>query len=311
MSFTVVPLHNLDLPEGSRIPFGPKFTIEDIPEWIKKDTTTLNNLARHDRLSVLEDKQALVSEYVADYYGYADPDWKGVNPKGIQELRYQSAFLANIAIWLIQPSPLCFTTVFHALTRLEGRELETPVINWTDRSGAFYCHPNEQQNNVTWRELVKAAKLFEVLDTVPRNNAVWSSIRAFSAALASFYADYRYPLFWQGLESLFGSDTDRDKVSERLRNRISRFISADRKGRKDINRMVKRCYKMRCEIVHGRWENEPTINIRMSETESIVRTVLISLARDPGMLTSFMSPKRNSFLEAWEKERSFATPPFP
>jgi hypothetical protein len=56
VSFTVVPLHNLDLPEGSRIPFGPKYTIQDIPEWVKKDEATLKDLARHDDvdLRVLE-----------------------------------------------------------------------------------------------------------------------------------------------------------------------------------------------------------------------------------------------------------------
>lgn len=68
MSFTVVPLHNLDLPAGSRIPFGPKFTIQDIPEWLKKDKH-LGDLSRQDRASVLQDKQALVSEYEARQIG--------------------------------------------------------------------------------------------------------------------------------------------------------------------------------------------------------------------------------------------------
>jgi hypothetical protein len=311
VSFTVVPLHNLDLPEGSRIPFGAKFIIQDIPEWVKKDTGTLNDLARDDRRSVLRDKQALVSEYEAHSYGHPDPDWKGTNPKGIQELRYQSAFLANVAIWLVQPSPLCFTAVFHALTRLDGRELDEPIINRTDRQGPFYCHPDEQSNKVTWQQLVEAAKLFEALDAIPRNNAVWSGLRALSGALASYYADYRYPLFWQGLESLFGSDTDKGQISERLRSRISLFIADTPKGGKEIYDMVKACYAMRSEILHGRWENDPAIDARMTDTESIVRTVLRNLIDTPALLAIFTSKKRNTFLKAWETSKSFAPPPMP
>lgn len=111
MSYTVVPLHNLELPPGSQIPFGTKFRLQDIPDRLRKDEHALNDLSSRDQKSFLKDSHALVAQYEADSYGHPDPDWKGVDPKGIQELRYQSAFLANIAIWLIQPSTLCFTNV--------------------------------------------------------------------------------------------------------------------------------------------------------------------------------------------------------
>ena len=44
MAFTIVPLHNLDVPAGSRIPFGSKFILQDVPEWLKKERF-LENLA--------------------------------------------------------------------------------------------------------------------------------------------------------------------------------------------------------------------------------------------------------------------------
>jgi hypothetical protein len=75
MSFTVVPLHNLNLPAGSRVPFG-KFTIQDVPEWLLKDDI-LKDLSEHDRKGVHRAKQALVSEYHADTYGFPDPEWTG------------------------------------------------------------------------------------------------------------------------------------------------------------------------------------------------------------------------------------------
>ena len=48
MSFTVVPLHNLDLGTGTRIPFGTKFVLQDVPQWLKDDTRFLGDLSRHD-----------------------------------------------------------------------------------------------------------------------------------------------------------------------------------------------------------------------------------------------------------------------
>ena len=94
MSVTIVPLHNLHLPAGSVVPFG-KFNIEDVPEWLLKDSI-LKDLSSHDRKGVKKATQALVSEYVADSYGFLDPQWTGNGQKGIQDLRWQSALLANI-----------------------------------------------------------------------------------------------------------------------------------------------------------------------------------------------------------------------
>jgi hypothetical protein len=41
MWFTVVPLHGLNLPCGTRIPFGSQFVLQDIPEWLRQDRQIL------------------------------------------------------------------------------------------------------------------------------------------------------------------------------------------------------------------------------------------------------------------------------
>jgi|WetSurMetagenome_2_1015567.scaffolds.fasta_scaffold611229_2 hypothetical protein len=46
----------------------------------------------------------------------------------------------------------------------------------------------------------------------------------------------------------------------------------------------------------------------MWETEAIVRTGLRNLINDPNLLGAFVSKKRNTFLNNWEKSKSF-TPP--
>ena len=310
MSFTVAPIHNLSLPSGTVLPFG-KFAIQDVPEWLRKEPI-LERLSAHDRDGVHRAKQALVSEYEADSYGYPDPEWKGTKPKGIQDLRWQSALLANMSMWMVMPSTVCITCGFHALTVLEGRHLDSPVINRVDRERTLFCHERDVHNVPTTEDLRKAASLFETLSTVPRKNAVWPALRAFWAALSSYPGDLRYPLFWQGLESIFGSDTDNNGVSKRLRDRISYFLADNESTQQELQDKVKVCYAERSAIVHGRWEDSPEFHdVHMYTTEAIVRTVVREIADRPGMLRAFLSPKRNAFLEAWVQSRAFTPPPMP
>ena len=53
VSFTVVPLHNLDLPAGSRIPFGTKFILQDVPEWLRQDKHILNDINTWGKTSAI------------------------------------------------------------------------------------------------------------------------------------------------------------------------------------------------------------------------------------------------------------------
>ena len=68
---------------------------------------------------------------------------------------------------------------------------------------------------------------------------------------------------------------------------------------------------MRSIIIHGRWQNDPKIDDVMADTEGIVRTVFRRLLENPEMLGTFISKKRNEFLEEWVFSRSTDPPPFP
>jgi len=141
VSFTVVPLHNLHLALDAVIPFG-KFTIQNVPEWLRKEAI-LQSLSKHDRDGVHRAQRALVSEYTADSYGHPDPEWVGTQPKGIQDLRWQSALLANMCMWMVMPSTVCITCGFHALTASGGRQLDTPVVNHVDHETTLFCHERD------------------------------------------------------------------------------------------------------------------------------------------------------------------------
>jgi hypothetical protein len=147
VAFTVVPIHNLDLPVGTVIPFG-RFTVQDVPEWLRNEPI-LKDLSKRDRKSLGDATQALVSEYQADSYGYPDPEWTGTQPKGIQALRWQSALLANMCMWMVMPSTVCVTRGFHALTVLGGRQLDSPIMNHIDSETTLFCHERDAHRTGT------------------------------------------------------------------------------------------------------------------------------------------------------------------
>jgi len=311
VSFTVVPLHNLKLPAGTRIPFGGGFFLQDVPEWVRQDQQILNGLGRQERESLLEARHALVAEYKAAAIGEEDPEWKGKEPKSIQSLRSDIANLASMAIWLRQPSSVCFTIILHAVSwHVPGYDDMIPIIQSVERQLPLYCHPKDIQSPFTTLHATKAGKLHVALCAVPRNNSVWEATRSFWAALTSYTADRRYPGFWIGLESLFGSN-DSNEIAYKLCQRIAFFIADNPADARAIFRKAKVCYRTRSKIIHGRWENDPGIDAVMGDTEAMVRTAFRFLLQNPDMVTAFISKSRDEFLEDWVFSRYMDPPPFP
>jgi hypothetical protein len=311
VSITVVPLNNLDLPEGLPLQFGPKFVLREFPEWLRKSKDALGDVDRNERQRLKIVKHALVSEYYADSYGFSDPEWPGPGERSIQDLRYQSAFLAASALWLRQPSSVSFTCAFHAVSHLNGRVHDPPIIMNTKTEGPYYAHPHDQHNPFQLKHAIHAAKICEILETVPRKTPVWAALRSLSAALLSYFPDYRYPLLWQALESLFTDEVKEWKVTQRLRDRISYFLADNPKDQEDIFQKVEVCYAMRSKMVHGRLSEWPEVELHMSHTEAIVRTAIRHILERPGMLAAFISPRRDEFLDAWVASQSFVPPPTP
>ena len=76
----------------------------------------LQQLSKHERDGALAARHALVAEYPAAAIGEPDPAWKDSPPKSIQETKFQAAILANLALWLMHPSTVCFTNAYHAIS---------------------------------------------------------------------------------------------------------------------------------------------------------------------------------------------------
>ena len=88
-----------------------------------------------------------------------------------------------MAMWLRQPSSVCYTVVFHAISwSIPSEQDKVHIVQKVERLGPLHCHPDDVSNQVTYRHLEGAAELHEALLSVPRNNRVWEASRAFWAA---------------------------------------------------------------------------------------------------------------------------------
>jgi hypothetical protein len=267
MSFTVAPLHNLHLPAGTRAQFGDGFVLQDVPQWLKNEPI-IKELSRPNREGFSSAKHALVAEYEARAIGEPDPSWKGNAPKSIQERKLESVILGNLALWLRQPSTVCSTNVFHAISwRIPEQSEIQPVVQEIQEESPLYCHPNDFRNPVTKRHVVKAGQLHAVMISIPRKNPVWEAMRACWAALTMSSADRRYPFFWMGLESLFGPDDNAGELSFKLGQRIAFFLADTPEVARELFQKVKNCYAVRSKIIHGRWKDDPKIDAVMADTE--------------------------------------------
>jgi hypothetical protein len=136
------------------------------------------------------------------------------------------------------------------------------------------------------------------LASIQKGNPVWSGLRYFASALLMIAADLRYPLFWVGLESLFGPD-DGNEITYKLAQRIAFFISKDRTSAREAFRKVKACYGMRSKILHGRLKDHSKMDELMQQTEEIVRASFTRVIDDLDMMPIFLAKDRDGLLEDW------------
>jgi hypothetical protein len=126
---------------------------------------------------------------------------------------------------------------------------------------------------------------------------VWAALRYLWAALTTYAADLRHPIFWIALEALFGPKQDSGEIGYKLSQRIAFLISKNADEAKDTFRKAKACYGARSKIVHGRWDGDPKMLQLMADTETMVRAVLLRLLNNPDLPKHFLSSERDTFLE--------------
>jgi len=258
----------------------------------------LSHLSYQDRTSVQRAKHVLVAEYPASAIGELDPASGEKEPQSIQDSKSEAAMMANLALWLAQPSSTCFTSLFHALDLdVLGSPYKKPTILRLETRSPLFCHPDDLERKISIDQVVEAGELFNALRSIPRKNAIWTAVRSVWGALITPASDIRYSFYWIGLESMFGPDGNSGEITYKLSQRIAFFISKSKDQARETFRKTRDCYSTRSQIVHGRWEGQPKMNALMATTESIVRSALQRVLNEPELLQKFVSKERDRFLE--------------
>jgi hypothetical protein len=288
---TVIPLHNTELNSDVSHEFGGGLTVTALPAWVSGQEM-LKGLSRHDRESVDEATHALVVTYPAEALGSPDPNWKGLEPKSIQEVKYEGGLMANLALWLAKASPACFVVVLHARHHASGA-----VIQQIQRGSPLLCHPIDVESRIGEAELPRASALHKALLGVARDTSLWTANRAAWAGLQTNIESVRCLLFWVALEALFGAE-DGGEITYRLSQRVGFFLGANREEARQFFEMAKIGYSFRSKIVHGRWKQDPNATKRMAEAESLFRLALARILEDQLLVETFSTKKRDKFLDS-------------
>src|ERR1035438_8243608 len=143
----VIPIHNVSLAPGEGCEFSGGLALTALPAWVSGQKM-LDGLSVQDREAIRGASHALVLCYEVDALGRPNPDWKGAWPRTIQETKYEIGAMANLALWLCRPSPVCFAVVLHA-PQHGGIFGGQPEIQQTERHSELLCHPNDLEARIT------------------------------------------------------------------------------------------------------------------------------------------------------------------
>ncbi len=287
---TVIPIHNVDLCPEVQLEFADGYVLTALPAWIRNQAL-IESLSADDREVLRQATHGFVVIYEAAALGDVDPAWEGADPKSIQETKYEHGVLANLALWLSRPSPVCFIVVLHA-PQFEG----DPQLQQITSHSPPLCHPLDTDARITAADLDLAARLHRSLLGVSRDTAVWTAVRATWAGLQMNIEAIRYSLFWIALEALFGPEDARE-ITYRFSHRVAFFLAKDRAEARGLFATAKSGYAFRSKIVHGRWKEDTDSEAKMASAEGLVRRSLIQILEDAELTRTFSGTARERFLD--------------
>lgn len=263
-----------------------------VPAWVRQDgQTLLKGLSLGDQEAIQDARYAFVAAYEAEALGTPDPTWTGARPRSIQDAKHELCILANLALWLTKPSPLCFSIVIHA--RQGDAE---PRVQQVNRVTEILCHPENVEHRVTAEDFPLARRLHGALAQVSQTSAIITAARAAWAGMLLNSEIVRYALFWIGVEALFGPEDGRE-ITYRLSQRVGLFLGANSTEARNLFRLTKQGYAFRSKIVHGRWPNDPNSTTRMLETETLLRRSMIKILDNRQLTEMFSGRDREAFLD--------------
>ncbi len=292
---TIAPINYRDPQNLLKVPIrlADGVILDKLPTWLRTDHFT-KELSGPGRLHFARCRYVLRVPYNANDLGSPDPQWRGSEPRSIQDAGHELINLANLAIWLAQPCDFGFDVVFHvqklgnhrSLRKFQGvRDLE--------------AHMKYERTYLTPSDLRLARRLHHALNLIPRTSSLWVAAYSLWYALLEGVWTTRFPLLWFGLESLFGPKNGRE-VTYRIAHRLSRFLSNKREDRLFHFRRCKELYEWRSKVVHGtvlaKLKGDESVGL-MLDTEMYLRRAISKILLSKSILKEFISD-RDGYLDS-------------
>jgi hypothetical protein len=203
--------------------------------------------------------------------------------------------LAILSLWLAKPSCVGIAMIvqFAGDPRGGTRHIEL--------SDGVIPHQNHERNVLSAEDIAVARDLLTSFSTVPRTSAVWTATKFLwiSVPIPNTWWDGRYLMTWIALEALFGPESRR-RVTERLRRRISCFLSQDRKQKEEMSDRVGELYDWRSKLAHGRSMSGISDNESLGasfDSEELLRNSLRKILLNAGLTNKFSTQERDGYLD--------------
>jgi hypothetical protein len=139
--------------------------------------------------------------------------------------------------------------------------------------------------------------LFAALMNVPRETALWATLRALIAAMEMNVEEIRYLLLWVALEALFGTSYE---ITYRISQRIALFIGKDNSDAKAVfGDDAKKAYGFRSKVAHGAWRKNKDSTALTATSEALIRRALNRILMETAVTPNFLgsNDQRESFLD--------------
>jgi hypothetical protein len=294
---TIAPIHEYfdkALAASKPFDFDETLSIGSLPDFVKeKDFTKLLSFYQRDIL-VKRSKLAFIAQYYASSLGDPDPNWHGDSVRSIQDIATEKIILASIALWIAKPTTLIhYGIVIHAEENKGQWLLRQAFSPQTQR-----IHKNDTNNKLTIDDLNIAKELYQDIIKLDRAGSAWIAVRSIFQALSADSWDIRFLILWIAIEALFGTDTE---LTYRLSLRLSLFLEGNKNEAIKLYKTIKKIYRDRNKVVHGRGIQGSTATDRGDityTTEDLLRKSLIRILKDSYLRDIFSTDKREDYLDA-------------
>jgi hypothetical protein len=286
---TIIPLVDLYAALKTPVCFANGLLLTPMPDLLRQDQWT-ERLSAADRKTLEGLQYAFVAEYEIPRQEGVDPSSEDSRTRLIQKAKHEIAELANFALWLARPSPVCFELIFDAPRRRGGLHVSS-----IDKQSRILCHPRDRGGLLSDADLDAARDLHCSLCALPKASAVLTAVHASWSALKIEREEVRYLLLWVALEALFVPE-DARTPADLLAQRIGHFLSSEPRAASELSKSAFRAYSLKCSIAYGLATERADLVGCIYETESLLRRALRKILLSQDLMKQFSNSTNRTAL---------------